>query len=180
MQQLLIAMKRAVETGQTNTAEQRTQLLADIAALEAALTASIAETDADLASLDATLSARIAALEAEIAEAADKDQIWEQSVTIEYPIAQDYPLTIKARVPRTITNVVTKLAAGTASVTVKINSTGLGAGAAISATTGELDTAYGSNNFVAQGDDINVTVASPSSANRLIITLYGTYIQDTT
>jgi len=180
MQQLLIAMKRAVETGQTNTAEQRAQLLADIAALEAALTASIAETDADLAALDAELSARVAALETEIAEAADKDQDWEQTFYFEYPAAKDYRVVLKARVARTITNVVTRTVGGTLNVTVKINTTALGAGGAIAASTSELDTPYTTNNVMAQGDDIVITLASLSSADRLTVTLYGTYVQDTT
>ena len=179
MQQLLIAMKRAVEAGQTTSATQRAALLADIAALEATLTAldaSLAATDGDVSALEA----RIVALETEIAEAADKDQDWEQTFYFEYPAAKDYRVVLKARVARTITNVVTRTVGGTLNVTVKINTTALGAGSAISASTSDLDTPYTTNNVMAQGDDIVITLASLSSADRLTVTLYGTYVQDTT
>lgn len=102
-----------------------------------------------------------------------KTQTWEQSFLIEFPANQDYKVVIKAAVGRTITNVVTQLAAGTCSLTVKLDTTALGAGSAISVTTTEADTAYTTNNVLTAGQDITLTVASASSAQRLSVTLYG-------
>ncbi len=103
-----------------------------------------------------------------------KTQTWEQSFLIEFPANQDYKVIIKAAVGRTITNVVTQLAAGTCSLTVKLDSTALGAGSAISVSTSEADTAYTTNNVLTAGQDIIFTVASTSSAERLSVLLYGT------
>lgn len=103
-----------------------------------------------------------------------KTQTWEQSFFIEYPAAQDYRVVIKAAVGRTITNVVTRLAVGTCNLTVKLDTTALGAGSAISVTTTEADTAYTTNNALTAGQDIVFTIASVSStAAGLSITLYG-------
>lgn len=104
---------------------------------------------------------------------AAKTQAWEQSFFIEYPANQDYKVVIKASLARTITNVVTQLAAGTCSLTVKRDATGLGT--AIAVTTTEADTAYTTNNVLAVGQDIVFTVANASTtAQRLSVTLYGT------
>lgn len=104
-----------------------------------------------------------------------KTQTWEQSFLIEFPVNQDYRVVIKAAVARTITNVVTRLAVGTCSLTVKRDTTALGAGAAISVTTTEADTAYSTNNALTAGQDIVFTIASASAtAERLSVTLYGT------
>lgn len=105
---------------------------------------------------------------------AAKTQTWEQSFFIPNPVAKDYRLVVKARVARTITNVVAKTASGTCSLTVKIDSTALGGGSAISVTSTESDTAYTTNNNLSIEQDIVFTVGSVSSPLDLSITLSGT------
>ena len=96
------------------------------------------------------------------------------SFTIENPKAQDYTLIQKIGNGITITETTTRLVGGTATVTPKINTTALG-GSAHSASTTENSIARSSANVMAVGDDLVVTVASPSSADRLTISGVFTY-----
>lgn len=114
------------------------------------------------------------AVNAHEAGKASVTQTWEQSFFISSPTNKDYRLVLKAALGRTITNVVARTASGTCNLTVKIDSTGLGAGSAIAVTSTESDTAYTTNNVLAVGQDIVFTVASASSPVDLSVTLYGT------
>ncbi len=85
---------------------------------------------------------------------------------IELPKAQDYNLMQNVPASWTVTRTTTKLAAGTCTVTPKINTTAI-AGGAHSATTTESNITRSSSNAMVSGDDLVITIASPSSADRL-------------
>jgi hypothetical protein len=104
---------------------------------------------------------------------AAKAQTWEQSFFIPAPENGDMRLVLNASVARTITSVTTRSSAGTATLTVKINSTALG-GTANSVSTTEQTQAHSSANAVAVGDDIVFTWSSVSSAENVSVTLSGT------
>lgn len=99
-------------------------------------------------------------------------QTWEQPFFIEYPEDKDYRVVVKSAVARTITSVTTICTTGTATLTVKINSTALG-GAANSVSTSEQSQAHSSANSIAVGDDIVFTISGVSSAENVSITLSG-------
>ncbi len=100
-------------------------------------------------------------------------QTYEQSWLIEFPDDKDYKVVVNSALARTITGVTTITTAGTATVTIKINSTALG-GTANSASTSEQSQSHSSDNSVAVGDDIVITVSSTSGAENLSVTLTGT------
>lgn len=104
---------------------------------------------------------------------ASNTQTWEQSFFFEYPEAKDYKVVVKAPVARTITSVTTVSTAGTATVTVKINSTALG-GTANSVSTSEQTQAHSSDHEVAADDDIVITFSSVSGVENVSVTLSGT------
>lgn len=117
-----------------------------------------------------TATANKAALEA---SKAALSQVWEQSWLIQFPEAADYRVVIDAAVARTITEVTTISTAGTATLTVKINSTALG-GTANSVSTSEQSQAHSSANAVASGDDIVLTFSSVSSCENVSVKISGT------
>lgn len=100
-------------------------------------------------------------------------QLWEQSWLIEFPEAKDYKVVVDAAVARTITEVTTICSAGTATLTVKINTTALG-GTANSVSTSEQSQSHSSSNAVAAGDDIVLTLSSVSSAEMVSVKISGT------
>ena len=106
-------------------------------------------------------------------EKASVSQTWEQTFLVEYPEEQDYKVVVKAALARTITSVTTICATGTATLTVKINSTALG-GTANSVSTSEQSQEHTTANAVAAGDDIVFTFSAVSSAERVSVTLSGT------
>lgn len=100
-------------------------------------------------------------------------QAWEQSWLIEFPEAKDYRVVVDAAVARTITEVTTICSTGTATLTVKINSTALG-GTANSVSSSEQSQSHSSANAVAAGDDIVLTLSSVSSAEMVSVKISGT------
>lgn len=102
-----------------------------------------------------------------------KSQAWEQSWLLLAPDGGDYHVVIDAVVARTITEVTTRSTAGTATLTVKINSTALG-GTANSVSTSEQTQVHASSNSVAVGDDIVLTFSSVSSAEYVSVKISGT------
>lgn len=100
-------------------------------------------------------------------------QSWEQSWLVEFPEDGDYRVVVDAAVARTITEVTTRSAAGTATLTVKINTTALG-GTANSVSTSEQSRAHASANSVSVGDDIVLTFSSTSGAEKVSVKISGT------
>jgi hypothetical protein len=101
-------------------------------------------------------------------------QTWEQSFLFEFPENGDYRVVINAQLARTITGVTTRSAAGTATLTVKINTTNLG-GTANSVSTSAQTRTHSSANNVAVGNDIVFTFASATSTlAKVSVTLFGT------
>ena len=92
---------------------------------------------------------------------------------IETPEDKDYRLIVNVPHAFTITSVTTIATAGTATATVKINSTALG-GTANSVSTTEQAQAHSSANAMAAGDDLVLTLSSVSSCEGLSITIAGT------
>jgi hypothetical protein len=171
MQQLLIAMKRSIESGQIGSEAQRKAFLAQLDKLEASLTSELETTSAELT---AEIVALDAAITAEISTKAVKSQLWEQSFLFEFPESGDYRVVVNAQLARTITGVTTRSAAGTATLTVKINSTALG-GTANSVSTTEATQSHSSANALAVGDDIVFTFASATGdLEKVSVTLFGT------
>ena len=119
-----------------------------------------------------SLGASVGDLITDVTGKASVSQTWEQSFLVEYPEAQDYKVVVKAALARTITSVTTICATGTATLTVKINTTALG-GTANSVSTSEQSQAHTTANAVAAGDDIVFTFSSVSSAERVSVTLSG-------
>ena len=116
-------------------------------------------------------SARSAA--AELATKAAAVQTWEQSFLFEAPVNGDYRVVVNAQLARTITGVTTRSAAGTATLTAKINTTALG-GTANSVSTTEQTQSHSSANELAIGDDIVFTFASATSTlAKVSVTLFG-------
>ena len=105
-----------------------------------------------------------------ITDAAAKAQTFDDPIYIEYPTAKDYRVIVKRPFAGSITEVVTRTESGTATVTVKINSTALG-GTANSASTSEQAQTHSSDNAFVANDDIVVTVSSISSCIGLSINL---------
>lgn len=91
---------------------------------------------------------------------------------IEYPDDKDYKIVTGSPFAWTITKVRTITAAGTCTVTVKINSTALG-GTANGASTSEQEQDHSSDNAVAEGDDITVVISSSSAVEGLTVTIEG-------
>lgn len=120
-------------------------------------------------------SSSIATLEATAATLATKaGQTFALPAFIEYPEAKDYKVLIKAPFAMTVTSVTTICTTGTATLTVKINSTALG-GAANSVSTSEQSQSHSSANSVAVGDDIVLTFSSVSSVENVSVMVSGTY-----
>lgn len=117
-------------------------------------------------------SSSIATLEATLATKAG--QTFALPAFIEYPEAKDYKVLIKAPFAMTVTSVTTICTTGTATLTVKINSTALG-GAANSVSTSEQSQSHSSANSVAVGDDIVLTFSSVSSVENVSVMVSGTY-----
>lgn len=106
-------------------------------------------------------------------EKADKDQVTFGSWLIPAPEDKDYPVIVNCPVAFTITDVTTRTSAGTATVTVKINSTALG-GSPNSASTSESTESHSSDNEVGVGDSITITVGDTNDAEDLTVTIAGT------
>jgi hypothetical protein len=98
---------------------------------------------------------------------------WAFSVLVQYP--EDGSLTVVLAMPYavTITSVTTKCTTGTATLTVKINSTALG-GTANAVSTSEVTQAHSSANAMAAGDDLVFTFSAVSSAENVSVTVSGT------
>jgi len=82
-----------------------------------------------------------------------------------------YVIVQKASFPFTVTNCVTKLASGTVTANVKIDSTSITGLNAISMTSSEADTAGTAANQVAVGNTVSVTFSSNSTALGAIVQL---------
>ena len=154
------------------------QLIADLASTSASKGASlIGVQDAGGLTAQTNVEAYLAenrnAIDTLEAGRAVKSQTWEQSWLIQYPEDGDYRVVIDAAVARTITEVTTRSSAGTATLTVKINTTALG-GTANSVSTSEQSQAHASANAVAVGDDIVLTFSSTSSAENVSVKISGT------
>lgn len=108
-------------------------------------------------------------------EKAARSQTWEQAFFIQYPENGDLRLVLNAQVARTITSVTTRCTTGTATLTVKINTTALG-GSTNSVSTTEQTRTHSSANAVAVGDDIVFTFSSVSSCEGVSILLAGTLV----
>jgi len=104
---------------------------------------------------------------------ANTDEPWAFSVLVQYP--EDGSQTVILAMPYavTITSVTTKCTTGTATLTVKINSTALG-GTANSVSTSEQTQAHSSGNAMTAGDDLVFTWSSSSSIENASVTVSGT------
>lgn len=92
---------------------------------------------------------------------------------IETPEDKDYRLIVNVPYAFTITSVTTIATDGTATATVKINTTALG-GTANSVSTSEDTQTHASDNEMAAGDDLVLTISSTSGCEGLSITIAGT------
>lgn len=104
---------------------------------------------------------------------AAKAQVWSDHSFIEFADDKAYRIVLKSAYAWTITEVVTRSAAGTCTLTVSINGTPLG-GTANSVSTSEQSQAHTSDNAVAVGDDIELTISSNAGAESVAVTLTGT------
>jgi len=105
---------------------------------------------------------------------ASVSQTWEQSFLFEAPENGDYRVVVNAQLARTIAGVTTRSAAGTATLTVKINTTALG-GTANSVSTTEATQSHSSANALAVGDDVVFTFSSATGdLEKVSVTLFGT------
>lgn len=100
---------------------------------------------------------------------------FERSFLIEAPTASDYRVIVNAGTGFKITSVTTVCASGTATLTVKINTTALG-GTANSVSSTEQTQPHTSANTAAVGDDIVFTFSSVSTPVKVSVTLQGTMI----
>lgn len=116
--------------------------------------------------------ATVAALDS--SKAAKTGQTWGAPAFVEAPDAKDYKIVVKSPIALTVTSVTTICTVGTATLTVKINSTALG-GTANSVSTSEQTQAHTTANAVAVGDDIVLTFSSVSAAENVSVMLSGTY-----
>lgn len=123
--------------------------------------------------VEGALAENRAAIDALESGRAVLSQAWEQSWLIQFPEAADYRVVVDAAVARTITEVTTICTTGTATLTVKINTTALG-GTANSVSTSEQSQAHASANAVAVGDDIVLTFSSVSSCENVSVKISGT------
>ena len=96
------------------------------------------------------------------------------SIQIETVADKDYTFVLKSPIGGTITEVVTKSLSGTATATVKINTTELG-GTPNSVSSAEQSQAHASANVFAVGDDIIVTMSANSACLMAAITVVFTY-----
>ena len=100
-------------------------------------------------------------------------QTWELHFFVETPTNSDYRVIVAATVARTITSVTTRSASGTATLTVKINTTALG-GTANSVSSSEQTQAHTTANAMVAGDDLVLTFSAVSSPSRVTVTISGT------
>lgn len=151
---------------------------ADLASTSAAKGASLVGIQDSGALITATtvegaLAENRTAIDALEAGRAVASQVWEQSWLILTPDDGDYRVVVDAAVARTITEVTTICTTGTATLTVKINTTALG-GTANSVSTSEQSQSHSSSNSVAVGDDIVLTFSSTSAAENVSVKISGT------
>lgn len=92
---------------------------------------------------------------------------------VEAPEDKDYPVIIDCPEGLTITKVAAKTTAGTATVTIKINGTPLG-GDPTSASTSTSSEEHSTDNVVAEGDEVTITVSDVSDAEGLTVVVSGT------
>lgn len=86
-------------------------------------------------------------------------------VLLESPADGDYRIVVNVPYGGTITDVTTRSASGTCTLTTKINTTALG-GTANSVSSSESTQSHSSSNVFAAGDDIVITVSSNSSCSK--------------
>jgi hypothetical protein len=100
---------------------------------------------------------------------------WMYAALSLFPENGDQRIVINSQLALTITNVTTRSTTGTATLTVKINTTALG-GTANSVSTSEQSQSHSSANVVAVGDDIVLTWASVSACENVSILISGTML----
>lgn len=108
----------------------------------------------------------------ELAKDTQNLKSWTRSFLIEAPANGDYRMMVNVPVGIKIASVTTVCASGTATLTVKINTTALG-GTANSVSSSEQTQAHSASNEMAAGDDLVFTFASVSSAVKVTVTLSG-------
>ena len=89
---------------------------------------------------------------------------------IEFPDDKDYRVLINSPIAFTIDSITTKSSTGTCTLTGKINATALG-GTANSVSTSESEQTHTTDNAVAVGDDVVLTVSSNSGAENVSVTV---------
>lgn len=114
---------------------------------------------------------------ATVAGKASATQTWSQSFLFEAPEDGDYRVEVNAAIARSITSVTTRSAAGTATLTVKIDTTALG-GTANSVSTSEQTQTHSSANSLPVGGDIVFTLSSVSGVEKMSVTLSGSVTLD--
>lgn len=162
----------------TSISDTDAALRSDLAATTAALGASLVGIEDSGALITATtvegaLAENRGAIDTLESGKATSSQKWEQSWLIQFPEDGDYRVVVDAEVARTITEVTTICTTGTATLTVKINTTALG-GTANSVSTSEQAQSHSSSNSVAIGDDIVLTFSSTSSCENVSVKISGT------
>lgn len=174
VRQSLVAAEASLEAARTDLDTSIADAVAetgsvgtDLAALEARVTT--AENDIN------TLQADLDAAEAAIALLADKDQLWDFPIYIEYPTAKTYRFGIKFSKARTITEITVRTGAGTCTVDVQIDGVSTNTGT-IAASTTEASESPTSANVINTGNDITVVITSPSSVTDLSINIKGTEV----
>lgn len=115
---------------------------------------------------------RFATAESDLAERPVASQTVFGSWLIETPEDKDYRLIVNGPYAVTWTDVTTIATAGTATATVKIGSTPLG-GTANSVSTSEDAQEHESDNEMAAGDDLVLTISNSSGCEGLSITIAG-------
>ena len=122
-----------------------------------------------------TLDETVSVIEARIDALGDKpalDQTEQTSIFIKAPEDGTEKVILKAAYPFTITEVTTISTSGTCTLAVSINATALG-GSSNSVSTSEVSQAHSTDNSVAIGDDVSISISSNASCENLNVSLTG-------
>lgn len=128
----------------------------------------------DLATTFQAIRQNIALLWEELSNKASKTQAWEHTLIMNGSILDGtYYVIINSPKQIRITEVITRLAAGTCTLSPQINGIVMGGGTS-AVTTSELTKQHIEKNILNEKGDLNFVISSASSSNRLTVTFRGT------
>lgn len=119
-----------------------------------------------------TLQSEMNTAEANILLRADKDQLWECPIFIEYPTNKTYRIILSSVKARTITIIAVRTGAGTCTVDVQIDGVTTNTGT-IAASTSQNFEYPTSANVIGLDQDVTIVITSASGVSDLSINLLG-------